>query len=290
MQVLYFPHFRFNHKEMDEEEVEKGLNQNVAVKANGKRSEIEPPDDKPSDDISADVKKSGKKKLKGRDEKKKLKREREASISENSNSDQKTKRKRENKEESSTENGTGVDAPARTSPKQKRGNPLNGLIVAISTLEVKGQAHSEADVSYKSVAQSCRDAGAQVSGQVHKRVTCLVCTRTAVQHATQRVRKAYKKNLPLVDVGWVAQCQMENRRVEFGPYRLDEEAKKVIDKLNQVIETAAKQGEKGAKASLLEQEIVPESGWSEPVELGCCCVCHENGAADSCEWCVDCKV
>lgn len=258
------------------------------ARASDKRSDIEPSDEKPSDDISVNVKKSGKKKRKGRDEKKKLKHDNhgEASISENCNSDRKTKRKRESKEES-TENGTGNDAPAR-SQKQKRGKPLNGLIVAISTLEVKGQAHSQADVSYKSVAQSCRDAGAEVSGQVHKRVFCLVCTRTAVQHATQRVRKAYKKSLPLVDVGWVTQCQMENRRVEFGPYRLDAEAKKVIDKLNQVIETAAKQGEKGAKASL-EQEMVPESGWSEPVELGCCCVCHENGAADSCEWCVDCK-
>lgn len=33
---------------------------------------------------------------------------------------------------------------------------------------------------------------------------------------------------------------------------------------------------------------VPDSGWTSPVDVGCCCVCHENGDAD-CEWCTDCK-
>ena len=31
------------------------------------------------------------------------------------------------------------------------------------------------------------------------------------------------------------------------------------------------------------------AGWTEPVSIGCCCVCHENGTTNDCTWCVDCK-
>jgi len=37
-------------------------------------------------------------------------------------------------------------------------------------------------------------------------------------------------------------------------------------------------------------EIIPndDAGWTEPKELGCCCLCHENGTTKDCEWCTDC--
>jgi len=31
-----------------------------------------------------------------------------------------------------------------------------------------------------------------------------------------------------------------------------------------------------------------DAGWSEPVSLDCCCVCHDT--ARDCDWCLDCNV
>ena len=40
-----------------------------------------------------------------------------------------------------------------------------------------------------------------------------------------------------------------------------------------------------------ESDIPDENnaGWSSPVQLDCCCVCHENGD-DNCHWCTECNI
>ena len=39
-----------------------------------------------------------------------------------------------------------------------------------------------------------------------------------------------------------------------------------------------------------DETNVPDdnAGWTDPVSIGCCCVCHENGTTKYCPWCVDC--
>jgi hypothetical protein len=208
---------------------------------------------------------------------------------------QKKKRKSGGKHDQTTNSlEKGEDDSRGSNNKRQRGNPLNGMTVAVSTLEEKGKSKSEAGTttSFKEVAQTCRDLGADVSNQICKRVHVLICTRSAVEYATQRVRKAFKKNIPLVDTAWVQKCQLERARVDFEPYRLEKQATESIHNYNKA---NAKSGDKKKRSSTddnmdkEEDEELPDRGWSEPADLGCCCVCHEQGTAEDCEWCVDCK-
>jgi len=175
--------------------------------------------------------------------------------------------------------------------------PLAGLVLSVSTLKDKvktkiknsskevDDGNDNASISYNEVCQSCRDLGADVIDLVCKRVNILICTKAAVRQATQRVRKAIKRNKPLVSVDWVKQCRIKGRKVDFEDYRL-EKAENVVK--NQLDQSRSSRVEDYQDDSGLE--AIPDSGWSEPQELGCCCVCHENGTTADCSWCVDCKV
>jgi hypothetical protein len=199
---------------------------------------------------------------------------------------QKKKRKSggKNDQTNSLEKGDSRDS------KRQRGNPLNGMTVSVSTLEEKGQSRGEAGTSFKEVSQICRDLGADVSNQISKRVHVLICTPSAVEHATQRVRKAFKKNIPLVDSAWLKKCQVEGARVDIEPYRLEKEATASIDNYSKALEKSDdKKRSRSTDIDKEEDEELPDRGWSEPADLGCCCVCHEQGTTDDCEWCVDCK-
>jgi hypothetical protein len=165
------------------------------------------------------------------------------------------------------------------SKRNRKGGPFQGMILAVSTLNVKGRAHTDAQSSYKAISDLCRTLGASVTGQLHKRVIFLICNRSAVEHATQRVRKAFKRKVPLVDVAWVRQCHEEGKRMDHSDYCLDALASQFIE--SRIVDTADIDG--------VDVDETPESAWSEPTCLGCCCVCHENGD-DKCPWCSQCDV
>ena len=38
------------------------------------------------------------------------------------------------------------------------------------------------------------------------------------------------------------------------------------------------------------EEGMSGAGWTPAEDLGCCCVCHENGTADECPWCTECSI
>lgn len=176
------------------------------------------------------------------------------------------------------------DTKPKHSKKRKRNQaPLKGMIVAVSTLDVKGKSHANSQTSYKAVAELCQQLGASVTGQLHRRVSCLVCNETAVSNATQRVRKAVKKKVPIVDVAWLTKCQEKDERVNLEPYRLDDLAVQVLEsRINEVAEDQE-------LVDAVPVEELPSSAWSVPKPLGCCCVCHENGD-ENCPWCTDCSV
>jgi hypothetical protein len=158
-------------------------------------------------------------------------------------------------------------------------------------LDVKGQAHEDRELSYKAIANRCKKLGADVTSQVHKRVMGLICTKTSVMNATQRVRKAIKNHIPLVDVTWLRDCETQCQAVDVddAKYRLDELAKEAAAIRKDGENLSASGGTKVKSSAELEtdgSEVDPSAGWSEPVSLGCCCVCHENGD-DQCPWCVD---
>lgn len=161
---------------------------------------------------------------------------------------------------------------------------LSGFTLAISTLEVKGQKHSNQENSYKSISKVAKGLGAKVTGQVHKRVSALLCTPTSLENATQRVRKARQYNIPLVDVRWLHECEKREAQIDWKDYELKSDdalihsRKKIVNNHSSI--------KNGFDPDI---EDIPETGWSVGVELGCCCVCHENGDLD-CPWCVNCSV
>ena len=83
----------------------------------------------------------------------------------------KKRKRQESKATSSTEStthshNTAVKTKSTTSPvakKKKTSQPLKGLILAVSTLDVKGQKHATSDSSYQAVSALCKELGANVS-------------------------------------------------------------------------------------------------------------------------------
>jgi len=187
--------------------------------------------------------------------------------------------------------------------------PLAGLVVSVSTLKDKTKTKRNTDndetdndtspsmsmstsmpVSYNEVCRTCRELGAEVIDLVCKRVSLVVCTEAAVKQATQRVRKAIKRKKPLVSVEWLEECKKRGRRVAMDAYLLDQAAEDVVHHRKERLLNAPSSGNRVDDDDEFGSEPLPDSGWSEPQELGCCCVCHENGTTADCPWCVDCNV
>jgi hypothetical protein len=178
----------------------------------------------------------------------------------NGSSDKLEEKSNEKKNSSSSLSGRNDSNNKRqkTSPR-----PLNGMTISVSTLKDNSKKNSDSDApssSYNDVCQSCRDLGADVIDLVCKRVNILVCTEAAVSSATQRVRKAIKRNKPLVSVTWVEEVRTQGRMVDYEQYRLDKKAEKSIQNRQNRLDSEHNN----------EEEIIPDddAGWTEPKELG----------------------
>jgi hypothetical protein len=164
-------------------------------------------------------------------------------------------------------------------PSSGSKKPLAGMTISVSTLSDKtaqskntgsGQDHPDENstkapmnLTYSEVCRSCRELGADVIDLVCKRVHVLVCSEAAVRQATQRVRKAVKKGKPLVSIAWLQECQRTSSRVDFGDYRLDAKASDAIRNREERNKKTAAQDNNDD-----EFEAIPDSGWSEPQDLG----------------------
>ncbi len=115
-------------------------------------------------------------------------------------------------------------------------------------------------------------------------------------HATQRVRQAYKRNVDIVDVAWVTECIDVGKIVDVGKYICNKEVgcwiaekeKEKEKKMKKAANCKSSVGDCDDKEPDIDEEGI-EGGWSTPIQLDCCCVCHENGD-DACPWCVDCNL
>jgi len=162
---------------------------------------------------------------------------------------------------------------------------------AISTLDT-GLAHSDPSDSYNNQKSKLTNFGAVVVDTVSKKVTFLLARKSAVMKSTQKVRKAVKRGLRIVDIdGWVDLCVETGSVVKNIPEEMDFTAlaAEVAERRD-----AEKKKQDDAVTDLDEAEIDPNAeGWSEPIALDCCCVCHENnpvGTVTDCPWCKDCNI
>ena len=176
---------------------------------------------------------------------------------------------------------------------------FNGLILAISTLESKQInttssttttiKDSSSSINNKTLKQTLTSHGATISPQVHKKVHYLIATNSAIQNLTQRVRQAYKRNIDIVNVNWIDECINKNTTKKL--YSRVAVESYICNELVEALINEKERDKKKQKTSDVEDDgntsdIPAEdtNGWSTPISLDCCCVCHENGD-DNCPWC-----
>lgn len=133
---------------------------------------------------------------------------------------------------------------------------------------------SDSGLSYKELAALCHSAGAEVTSMVHKRVFCLIVTDAAAVQHTQRIRKAQKYGIPIVSVTWLAECLSQHQIIPFQRFEFEPSGR-----APDIVSAAVKPTKSESSAEMSERTV----------ELGCCCLCHEHGTSDTCEWCVDCR-
>jgi len=113
------------------------------------------------------------------------------------------------------------------------------------------------------------------------------CNKSAVLQCTQRVRKAIKFGVDIINVEWLHQCLETGKRVDYTPFLLTELAATAAARHN----NQQDKGGSDKKKDSNDEDIVvdPDAGWTEAVSLDCCCVCHENGDLN-CPWCKTCNI
>jgi BRCA1 C Terminus (BRCT) domain len=176
--------------------------------------------------------------------------------------------------------------------------------------------------SYKTIRKLALALGATVSSQVHKRVAALLCTtnslvqqpqdeselsgttKTMTAMPTQRVRKAIKFNVPLIQVQWLYDCQTEGKYLPWTDYEIDKSLVTVKSRndtdakpTNNTNSNKNSNNNSDCNGSVGSDEL-PDTGWTPAQDLGCCCACHETdeegttvpSASVSCPWCADCSI
>ena len=179
-------------------------------------------------------------------------------------------------------------------------------------------------LNYKTLSQTLTNnlGCSALSPQIHKRLHYLIATTPAITHLTQRVRQAFKRNVNIVHVDWVKECVEQGRRLDVKEEYLwnervgclikekerlkKEEDEKKLRQNQQQKNTKEKSNNKegydhdaddwnGGDDDINvygDKDDIPDDdnmGWSSPIQLDCCCVCHENGD-DNCPWCGECNL
>ncbi|KAG7371619.1 BRCA1 C Terminus BRCT domain containing protein [Nitzschia inconspicua] len=197
------------------------------------------------------------------------------------------------------------DCPSRNVSKNK---PLSGMTISVSTLQTSALSTETTTTtststtttstvpspsSYQQVCEICRELGATISKLVSKRIDVVVCSPEAVQKATQRVRKAIKRNKPIVSLDWIYACRRNNTdgrycKVDMTPYRLEKEALNAMEHRLDNSSTNHNNQHNTNTTSSNGQSTSQENFMERTLDLGCCCVCHEQGTTNDCPWCQDC--
>ncbi len=163
------------------------------------------------------------------------------------------------------------------SPRTNKANILNNMSIAVSTIDPSNVHSKEPESRYTKTCALLMSLGARISPTVSKKTTLLLTTQTAREALTQKVRKAVKRGVKVVDEAWIEECQKQGAAVDTKEWDL----------------TSSCSSMASCRASVSHVEIVDEKDaaglkWSEGVCFGCSCVCHENhvaGAVTECEWC-----
>ena len=183
--------------------------------------------------------------------------------------------------------------------------PLHGMLLAVTTRTTGSKADDDigehtttAEISFTQLRDLCLTAGANVSSQVHKKVHAVIASPEAVATpATQRVRKAWKLGIPVLQITWLQHCIQNQQLLSMDAHSFPQQSPHVngptlsSNSLQQDPECSRKkklklQPDKGHESSAAVTKEVH-------IDLGCCCICHDSvaeGVVTDCAWCVDCSV
>ena len=137
--------------------------------------------------------------------------------------------------------------------------------------------------------------GAAITNQVHSRVYCVVASPQAIKEPTQRIRKAWKRNIPVMTTQYIYDCYHQQIIIPIpmisdipNKYRIlppspSQSSSKT--KRTQILVNTNHEGDHSTTNLDVPERIM---------DLGCCCICHDNddttiGKRDPCEWCIDCS-
>jgi hypothetical protein len=160
-------------------------------------------------------------------------------------------------------------------------NCLKGTIVSVSLWSKPNSSRSFDEKEVKNILVSL---GATYSPTVHRKVNILVATNDAVERGTQRVRKATKKNIPIVLPEWLEACVANKREVQIDDYTLSFEKRSSSGGGSS--ESKPNNEEVDATKDLQSSTLMKHV---QRFDLGCCCGCHDIvPPLSTCEWCPQC--
>ena len=165
----------------------------------------------------------------------------------------------------------------------KADGPLAGLLFSVS-VDAERQGDGAAELSFAEVSARCAALGGTYSATVHKKVDVLLASRGAVERRTQRVRKAVKVGVAVVDAALFLDASGdEGRRPDAAEFAL---------RVEPGLAAAAGKAAAGDGAAVQPADgrgavdINSDAYWvgSTVYDGGCSCACHDEGKL-SCEWC-----
>jgi hypothetical protein len=159
---------------------------------------------------------------------------------------------------------------------ERDGGAANGAAdggAAAGAADAEGHASSANGFSFAEVTARCAALGGKYSATVHKKVAVLLATPGAVERRTQRVRKAAKLGVAIVDAASYLRACDGGRRPDAADHAL-----RPADGAAPAVEPPA--------ACPKAVDINSDAYWAGAVTYdgGCSCACHDEGKA-SCEWC-----
>jgi len=126
----------------------------------------------------------------------------------------------------------------------------------------------------------------------------VIASQEAVElPATQRVRKAWKLNIPVVSIDWIRQCLQTRQCLSLDDsfcYPPPTLPQLTVDDDDDIFNDKCREERKKCSAVPETIKCEVESPSTEiQIDLGCCCVCHDSVApnvATDCPWCIECSV
>jgi len=117
---------------------------------------------------------------------------------------------------------------------------------------------------------------------------------------TQRMKKAFKKSIPIWDIQWLVEMHKCRTWIDPQAFNVTQFVKELWlqqqqQEQQQQQQTQQQTQQQDQPLGRKEVDVQDESdeeylstvdkGWSEPVSLDCCCVCHDDDR-DDCPWCL----